>query len=329
MNLFMKSTKAIINSARAFARWPAVALAIFMATVALTFAADTNAPATAIGKTFSSPEDAVAALGAAAAAKDRSSLREIFGPASDDIQLSDRVEADQELSNFSAAFTDAHKIVREANASLTLEIGTNDWPFPVPLVQQDGKWHFDTEAGKEEILDRRIGRNELSALKTVRAYVDAQREYASKDRTGNEVLKYAQHFLSAPGKKDGLFWPPELDGELSPLGPEVAVAESEGYELSDGEQSGPKPFHGYYYQILTRQGSHAPGGKYNYIINGNMIGGFALIAWPADYDNSGVMTFIVNQQGKVYQKDLGEKTDSLARAVKEYDPDETWTVSPD
>jgi len=177
------------------------------------------------------------------------------------------------------------------------------------------------------LLTRRIGRDELNTLETVRAYVDAQREYASRDRNGSQVLQYAQKFASTSGKKDGLYWPEELDGEISPLGPLVADAHEEGY--SKKGKVGPIPYHGYYFKILTRQGSNAPGGRYNYIINGNMIAGFALVAWPAQYGESGIMTFIVNQQGRVYQKDLGPRTGKLATAMKEYDPDSTWRLSPD
>ena len=195
-------------------------------------------------------------------------------------------------------------------------------------MKQAGQWFFDTEAGKEELLNRRIGRNERLVLQSVRAYVQAQCEYAMKDRDGDEVLEYAQKFLSSPGTKDGLYWPSDLDGEVSPLGPLVAEAQAQGYRRSSrevGEE--PQPFHGYYFKILTCQGKAAPLGKYNYIINGKMIAGFALVAWPADYAQSGIMTFIVNQQGRVYQKDLGLKTAKIAAGMKEYNPDSTWTIS--
>ena len=211
-----------------------------------------------------------------------------------------------------------------------LEVGTNFWPFPVPIVKKDGRWFFDTAAGKDEILNRRIGKNELEVLQVMRAYVDAQREYASRDRNGDEVLEYAQRIASTPGTKDGLYWPPDLDGEISPLGPLVADAQEEGYNApTKGTVTTRLPFHGYFFKILTQQGKHAPGGKYSYIINGHMIGGFAMVAWPAEYGDSGIMTFIVNQQGRVYQKDLGPKTDKQAPAMKAYDPDPSWTISPD
>jgi hypothetical protein len=165
----------------------------------------------------------------------------------------------------------------------------------------------------------------------MRAYADAQREYASRGRDGSEVLKYAQRLVSSPDKHDGLYWPPEADGDLSPLGPLVAYAQQEGYspEMRAEDETERGPYHGYYFKILSRQGKHAPGGKYNYVINGNMIAGFALVAWPAEYGDSGVMTFIVNQQGRVYQKDLGPNTSKIARKMSVYDPDSTWRISPD
>jgi len=175
------------------------------------------------------------------------------------------------------------------------------------------------------VINRRIGRNELDVLDTIRTYVQAQREYASADRDGDEVLEYAQRFASKEGTKDGLYWPQDLDGSISPLGPFVAEAGAEGYRKKTGTER--TAFHGYYFRILTRQGSHAPGGAYDYIINSNMIGGFALIAWPAEYDETGVMTFIVNQQGRVYQKDIGANTAKTAESLELYDPDKTWAPS--
>jgi hypothetical protein len=283
-----------------------------------------------IGKTFATPQEAVAALATAASAKDREALRALFGLATDELVPADQVQATNQLAEFVTVFNQTNRIVTESATKCVLEAGTNAWPFPIPIVKKDGRWFFDTEAGKQEILNRRIGKNELESLQTMRTYVEAQREYASRDRDGGQVLKYAQYLVSSPGLKDGLYWPPDLDGEISPLGPFIAQAEEEGYELkSKGERVTREPFHGYYFKILTRQGKHAPGGKYNYIINGNMIGGFALIAWPAQYGESGIMTFMVNQQGRVYQKDLGAKTASVAAGMKMYDPDSTWSLSPD
>ncbi len=283
-----------------------------------------------IGKTFATPEEAVAALAVAASAKDTNTIRIIFGPAAEDLENPDRVQATNDFAEFTAAFNQGKRIVRESDAKCVLEVGQNFWPFPVPIVKKDDLWFFDTEAGKDELINRRIGKNELATLQSVRAYVQAQREYASKDRDGDEVLEYAQKFRSTPGTKDGLYWPSDLDGELSPLGPLVAQAQAQGYLVKAKEQdAAPEPFHGYYFKILPRQGKHAPGGKYDYVINGNMIGGFALVAWPAEYGETGVMTFIVNQQGRVYQKDLGTKTARTVASLNSYDPDKTWTLSPD
>jgi len=279
-------------------------------------------------KTFPTPEGAVAALAAACSTDDSNALHLIFGPAAGDIENPDRVQARNERQTFVSAFNQTNQLVRELDAKCVLEVGTNSWPFPVPIVKRDGQWFFDTEAGKDELLNRRIGKNEIATLQSVRAYVEAQREYASQDRDGDDVLEYAQKFGSTPGTKDGLYWPFDLDGEISPLGPLVAEAQDQGYgKRVRKEGDAPQPFHGYFFKILTRQGKSAPGGKYDYLINGNMIGGFALVAWPAAYGESGVMTFLVNQQGRVYQKDLGAKTAQVAAALKQYNPDHTWAVS--
>lgn len=298
-----------------------VVLALALSTAVAAHAAD-------IGKTFPTPEAAVAALVAAASAEDTNAFRVIFGPVGVEIQNPDRVQAAAELSEFNAAVNQHQRLVHESDAKCVLEIGTNAWLFPVPIVKRNDQWFFDTEAGKDEILNRHIGKNELATLQAVRAYVEAQREYASKDRDGDQVLEYAQKVSSTPGTKDGLYWSPDLDGEISPLGPLVAQAQLQGYAKKPKEEgAAPEPFHGYYFKILTRQAKSAPGGKYDYVINGNMIGGFALVAWPAEYGESGIMTFIVNQQGRVYQKDLGSKTATMAEAIKAYDPDKTWSLS--
>jgi hypothetical protein len=282
------------------------------------------------GATFATPEEAVSALVLATGTEDGNALRTLFGPAAADLQNPDRVQATNEFKAFTAALNATNRLVHESETKCLLEVGTNSWPFPVPIVKKDGRWFFDTEAGKEEVFHRRIGKNELATLEVMRAYVDAQREYASRDRNGDEVLEYAQRLASTPGAKDGLFWPPDLDGEISPLGPLVAQAQGEGYRLAGKAQEATRePFHGYFFKILICQGKHAPGGKYNYVINGHMIGGFALVAWPAEYGESGIMTFIVNQQGRVYQRDLGAKTGKLAAAIKAYDPEPGWSVSPD
>ena len=201
-----------------------------------------------------------------------------FGPAAADLENPDHVQATNEHHAFVTAFSQAHRIVRESATKCVLEVGSDSWPFPVPLVKREGQWFFDTQAGKDELLNRRIGKNEISALQSVRAYVEAQREYAAKDRDSDEVLEYAQKFTSAPGKKDGLYWPPDLDGEVSPIGPLVAQAQAQGYmSAPKHSDAAPEPFQGYFFKILTRQGKAAPGGKYDYVINGNMVCGFALV----------------------------------------------------
>ena len=279
------------------------------------------------GHEFAAPEEAVKALKGALAAKDLQALRGIFGPELSDIVNPDPVQATNEFNTVATAIEESTLLVPAGKQRMLLQYGHDANLFPVPLVENTGKWYFDTEAGVEELINRRIGRNELSVLEVIRTYVQAQREYASRDLDGDEVLEYAQRFGSTPRTKDGLFWSPDLDGTLSPLGPLAAEAEAAGYRKREDVPR--QSFHGYFFKILARQGKNAPGGAYDYIINGNMIGGFGLIAWPAEYDETGVMTFIVNQQGRVYQKDLGNKTGEIAEDMKVYDPDKTWSLSPD
>jgi len=281
-------------------------------------------------QTFASPQEAVNALVAAAGNHDTNALHAIFGPAGHGLISPDAVQATEEYKMFVQRLADKTQLVTNSDSNVTLDIGADGWPFPIPLVKQDGQWFFDTAAGKQEILARRIGMDETGAINVCNAYVEAQREYASRDRLGDGVLAYAQFLRSTPGTHDGLFWPTnQSGGELSPLGPFVAQARVDGYhrtaKMLNDEQA---PYHGYFFKILTRQGKHAPGGKYNYVINGHMIGGFALIAWPAEWGNTGVMSFIVNQQGKVYQKNLGLKTAIIAGGMTTYDPDATWTPVP-
>jgi len=279
-------------------------------------------------KRFSSPQAAVDALRAAVEPRDTNALHAIFGPAAHGLVSVDVVEAAQERDLFVHRLEEKINLVSQSDSKQVLQLGADGWPFPIPLVKEAGQWFFDTEAGREEILNRRVGANELGAINVCRAYVQAQREYAGVDRNGDGVLAYAQHLRSTPGTHAGLYWSTRTGDELSPLGPLIAQARVEGYrqqtKILAGEQS---PYHGYYFTILTRQGKYAPGGKYDYIINGHMIGGFALVAWPAEWGNTGVMTFIVNQQGKVYQKNLGPKTSSVAKAMTAYNPDNTWTLA--
>lgn len=276
---------------------------------------------------FASPEEAVKALQAATEAKDKAALREIFGPEIQELLTGDEVQDAKNARRFAAALAQGCKPVKEGEDKITLEVGTNEWPMPIPLVRADGRWHFDTAAGKEEVINRHIGKDELHAIGVCRAYVAAQRQYASANPDAGGGAKYAQKFKSTPGKKDGLYWPPAENEPASPFGPLVAQAHAEGYGKNKGP--GPHPFHGYYFRILTRQGRDAPGGKMNYLSHGNLTGGFALVAYPENWDQSGIMTFIVNQDGKVFQRNLGEQTSRIALAMKEYNPDSEWTLVPD
>jgi len=302
--------------------------------VALDFVVPPSTRAASPGRTaseFATPEEAVAALRAAAGNADTNALREILGPASVDLMNPDRVQATNELSNFSAALATTTHLTHMATNFVIVEIGEDLWPFPVPIVRKEGGWFFDTATGQEELLNRRIGGNELAVLSVMREHPEAQREYASRDHDDDGILEFAQRLVSNPNRQDGLYWPAELDGTVSPLGPLIAFAQMEGYspDVREEDEFQRGPYRGYYFKILSRQGSHALGGKYKYVINRNMIAGFALIAWPAEYGTSGIMTFLVNQQGHVYQKDLGPKTSTTARRMKSFDPDSSWTLSPD
>lgn len=275
-------------------------------------------------KTFSSAEEAVKAAVGAARSNSEKDLLAIFGPQAKDLLSSgDSVADKQRRAAFLKAYDEKNSLAKEGDNTVIV-IGNNNWPFPIPLVKKGEGWVFDTDKGREEILNRRIGQNELYTIQSCLAIVDAQREYAMKDRDKNGLLEYAEKFVSDPGKKNGLYWEAKAGEAQSPLGPIMARARSEGYE---GKQSGgtPPPYHGYYYRILKAQGKDAAGGAYSYVVNGKMIGGFALVAYPAQYGNSGVMTFIVNHEGKVFQKDLGKNTSAAAAAMKEYSPDKTWT----
>jgi hypothetical protein len=275
---------------------------------------------------FPNPDEAVKAFTAAASNKDTNALEVIFGPSLRELVSADPVQASNGLAHLALRVSEKVAQDKKSDSSIILDLGFDAWPFPMPLAQQGGQWYFDTEAGKEEILDRRIGRNELDTIRVCHAYVDAQRDYGSEDHTGSGVLEYAQHLRSTPGQRDGLYWHAEPGEEISPLGPLVAQARGEGYthatKILTEEQV---PYHGYFFKILTREGRNAPGGKYNYIINGHMIAGFALVAWPAEWGNSGVMTFVINQQGKVYEKNLGAKTAAIAGKMTAYDPGPGWS----
>jgi hypothetical protein len=294
------------------------ALGIFATTVVFAFAAPNPAFAQ---HAYATPDDAVGALVDFAKTGDQRAALVIFGPSGEDIVSSgDKVADDALRAKFLNWYDAKHQIRADSADKATLIVGEEDFPFPVPLVRKGGKWMFDTGAGLEEILDRRIGQNELDAMETSLAYADAQEEYASKDRTGAGVGVYAQRFVSDPGKKNGLYWPAAKGEEESPLGDLFAEASQEGYHVGGGRA----PYHGYYYKILTRQGPNAPGGAVDYVVNGQMIGGYGLVAYPAEYRNSGVMTFIVSFSGDVYQKDLGPNTAALAERISSFDPDASW-----
>ena len=276
---------------------------------------------------FASPDEAVKALQAAVEAKDQSALHSVFGPEFSELLTGDKVQDANNAQRFAAAMAQGCNQVREGDDKITLEVGTNNWPYPIPLVKADGQWHFDTAAGKEEIINRHIGKDELCAIGVCRTYVIAQRQYASANLEAGGVLSFAQKFKSTPGKKDGLYWPVAEGEAASPFGPLVAEAHAEGYVTH--KSAGPHPFHGYFFKNLTRQGEAAPGGKMDYMRHGKLTAGFALVAYPEHWDQSGIMTFIVNQDGKVYQRNFAEKTSRIAGAMKEYNPDKDWTLVPD
>jgi hypothetical protein len=279
-------------------------------------------------RTFASPDAAAAALADAARADNAKALVAIFGSSGRNLVYSgDHVADEHGRAMFAAAYDALHKIESEGTTKAILVVGKDEWPFPIPLVRHGTAWHFDTKAGMQEILDRRVGRNELDAIQVCRAYIEAQRDYAGADRQHDGMREYAQHFMSSSGKQDGLYWPTASGEPESPIGPLVAEARAQGYgPQAKGEKPHrPQPYHGYYYRILTRQGPHALGGAMSYVVQGHMIGGFALVAYPAKWGDSGIMTFIVNQDGVVYQKNLGLRTANLARQITEYDPDPSWT----
>ncbi|MDI3470934.1 MAG: protein of unknown function DUF882 [Pseudolabrys sp.] len=273
-------------------------------------------------KAFKTTAAAVETLAGAVKAGDRKAILAVLGrDASDIISSGDPVADTAMLQRFTAAYDAKHQINMDGDNKATVIVGQEDYPFPIPLVRKHGEWRFDTAAGRREILYRRIGRNELDAIQSCLAYVDAQNEYADKDRTGSGKGVYAQRIVSSPGKKDGLYWPDPQGNDPSPLGELFAEATKQGYRVGEGRI----PYHGYYYRILTKQGAAAPDGALNYVVNGKMIGGFALVAYPAEYRNSGVMTFIVSYDGQVYQKDLGQHTARIAERMTSYNPDKSWT----
>jgi len=296
---------------------------VSMAVVALLCASTSVATAQ---QAFKTPEEAATALVGAAKSGDMKAITTVLGPDGDDIVSSgDEVADAATRAKFVTAYDAKHTIAMEGDSKAIMVIGPDDFPLPIPIIRKDGQWRFDTAAGREEILFRRIGENELDAIQSALAYVDAQDEYAEKDRTGAGINTYAQRIISQPEKKDGLYWPTSQGEDPSPLGELIAEATKQGYRVGGGRT----PFHGYYFKILTRQGPAASGGEADYVVNGKMIGGFALVAYPAEYRNSGVMTFIVNHAGTVFQKDLGPNTVQLAERMTSFNPDKSWQAVTD
>ena len=277
---------------------------------------------------FASSDDAIKALQTAAEANDKAALHEIFGSEVQELLTGDEVQDANNAKRFATAMAQDCTPVKEGDDKIILEVGTDNWPMPIPLVKTNGQWHFDTAAGKEEIINRHIGKDELHAIGVCRAYVAAQLlRYSSTNEAETGEPTYAQKFKSTPGKKDGLYWPTAKNEPASPFGPLVAGAHVEGYSRNKGKIL--HPFHGYYFRIMTRQGKSAPGGKINYMNRGNLTGGFALVAYPEHWDQSGIMTFIVNQDCKVFQRNLGKNTSQIAGTMKEYNPDSEWTLVQD
>ena len=269
------------------------------------------APLAVAQTAFPTPEAAAEALVDGIARHDRDAIKLVAGADYEKYFPSSKTDPD-DITNFLAAWARAHAIVPAGNDKAFLGVGKNGWTLPVPIVKTAAGWKFDTKSAPEEMRVRRIGRNELAAIQVALAYTDAQKEYRQSDWNGDGVLEYAARALSTPGKHDGLYWA-SLPGEPeSPLGAEFADAKTG------------QPYYGYLYRILTAQGANAPGGAKSYVKNGRMTEGYALVAWPAKFDDTGVMTFIVNQDGIVYQKSLGPNTDALARAIKSYDPEASW-----
>jgi hypothetical protein len=298
-----------------------VSLAVLLPIAACSKQGSTTAPAGP--RTFASPEDAGKALADAAKSPDEHQLKELFGPGSSEILSSGDVAEDKaSLNGFAQAYQVMNRWRKLSDSSEVMIVGADNQVFPIPLKKNPaGQWYFDAAAGKDEILSRRIGRNEITAISVCGAVVDAQHEYFSQRHDG--VNQYAQKFISDPGQQDGLYWP-EVQGQpRSPLGPLVAYATSEGFKVSTDKH---QPFYGYYFAMLEKQGSAAIGGAKEYLTNGKMTGGFAVLAYPAEYRRSGVMSFLIDQDGQLLQKDLGNNTDQVAAAMTEFNPDKTWTV---
>jgi len=272
---------------------------------------------------FGSADEAATALTSALRASDRPRLLAIMGSDAEQILSSgDEVQDRNRREKFLALYDEKHALVNAGENEVTLVVGKADWPFPVPIVRQDGSWRFDTDAGFDEIINRRVGENELSAVQVCRAIADAQREYAWKHPDADGVNQYARQFYSDPGKHNGLYWPSAPGEEPSPLGELAAAAAAEGYTR---RTEGPTPYHGYCYRLLEAQGPHAPDGAVSYVVDGKLTLGFAVVAYPAEYGDSGVMTFIMGPEGTVFQKNLGDDTAKLVGEITTFDPGDGWT----
>jgi hypothetical protein len=300
-------------------------LRTILASICLALAMPGASAAPAAGQTqFKTAFAAAEALWAATRTQDDATLLKLFGAdAQELLHTGDPVQDRQALENFSARIDEKIALVHQAEGLIVLELGNDDWPFAIPLRHEESGWYFDTAAGKEEMINRRIGENELHALGVVRAYVDAQYDYAQEDPDGDGKRNFAERIVSSPDKKDGLYWPVAAGEAESPMGPLVAAATAEGYQAGGGS------YHGYLYRVLKAQGASAPGGARSYLQDGVMSGGFALVAYPAQYGISGIMTFLVNQQGIVFQKNLGEETAELAAKIDAYDPGAGWMPTGD
>src|SRR5271165_4614629 len=311
------------NSKGAFMRWQSklFSAAVLMAALAL-FAGIICAQEPG-EKTFATPQEAGKALYDAAKAADKAAIEAVLGASSASVVSSgDEVQDKSALDHFIQRYEQMNRWAKEINGEQTLILGAENWPFPIPLKKDAaGTWYFDTKAGLKEILFRRIGKNELAAIRVCDVLADAQDEYFSQTHDGDSVPQYAQKFASDPGKQNGLYWKAAEGQPESPVGPLVAYATGEGY---GGKKDAPQPFHGYFYRMLKAQGANAKGGAKSYIVDGKMTGGFAFVAYPAEYRNSGVMTFVIDQDGTVYEKDLGPQTADLAKQMKAYNPDKTW-----
>lgn len=302
--------------------------AVFLALVAMTTSwagCQKSEKALSGPRTFVSPDAAGSAVYNAAKAGDTDTLLAIFGPGASDLIISgDPVQDKAGRDKFAAEYDQMHRWGKLTNGGVVLNVGAENYPFPFPLVKNSsGQWYFDSGEAKDEILARRVGDNELETIDVLNAIADAQAEYFSQTHDGNSVHQYAQRFISDSGKHNGLYWEAGDNERESPLGPLVAQASAEGY--AGNSQSAPQPFHGYFYRILTKQGEHAKGGAKDFIVNGNMTRGFGILAYPAEYRKSGVMTFLINQDGVVLQRDLGENSPDLAKAMDEFNPDQTWS----